>query len=134
MKKHDQAHVGLLQKIAYLFDKKQFWQLAGLAFLILIGGILETLGVSMMLPVAEAVMAPDKIMENELVGKAAAFLGITSSRNLVLWMLGALIAVFIFKNAYLLFLTYVQNTFVTRNRNRMISRVMREFLNRPYED
>lgn len=66
--------------------------------------------------------------------RAAAFLGIDSSRNLILWMLGALIGIFVFKNVYLLFLTYVQNTFVTRNRNRMISRVMREFLNRPYED
>lgn len=79
-------------------------------------------------------MAPDKVMGNELVGRVAAFLGITSSRNLIVWMLGALIAIFIFKNVYLLFLTFVQNTFVTRNRNRMISRVMREFLNRPYED
>ena len=134
MKKQSQEQVGLLQKIAYLFERKQFWQLGGLAFLILIGGILETLGVSMMLPVAEAVMAPDEIMENELVAGVAAFLGIDSSRTLVLWMLGALIAIFVFKNVYLLFLTYVQNTFVTRNRNRMISRVMREFLNRPYED
>ena len=134
MKKQDQAQVGLLKKIAYLFDRKQLWQLGGLAVLILIGGVLETLGVSMMLPVAEAVMAPDKVMENELVGKITVLLGITSSRSLIVWMLGALIAIFIFKNAYLLFLTFVQNTFVTRNRNRMISRVMREFLNRPYED
>ncbi len=134
MKKQSQTQVGLLQKIAYLFDRKQLWQLGGLAVLILIGGILETLGVSMMLPVAEAVMAPDKVMENELVGRITALLGITSPRQLIVWMLGALIAIFIFKNAYLLFLTFVQNTFVTRNRNRMISRVMREFLNRPYED
>ncbi len=134
MKKQSQTQVGLLQKIAYLFDRKQLWQLSGLAVLILIGGILETLGVSMMLPVAEAVMAPDKVMENELVGRITALLGITSPRQLIVWMLGALIAIFIFKNAYLLFLTFVQNTFVTRNRNRMISRVMREFLNRPYED
>ncbi len=126
--------VTLLQKIAYLFDRKQLWQLGGLAVLILIGGILETMGVSMMLPVAEAVMAPDKVMENELVSQIAAFLGVTSSRDLIVMMLGALIVIFIFKNAYLLFLTFVQNTFVTRNRNRMISRVMREFLNRPYED
>lgn len=124
----------LLQKIAYLFDKRQLWQLGGLAVLILIGGFLECLGISMMLPVAEAVMAPDKIMNNKLVGRITVFLGIDSSRNLIIWMLGALIAIFILKNAYLLFLTYVQNTFVTRNRNRMISRVMREFLNRPYED
>lgn len=134
MKKHDQPQVGLLQKIAYLFERRQLWQLGGLAVLILIGGVLETLGVSLMLPVAEAVMAPEKVMENELVGKIAGLLRITSSRSLIVWMLGVLIAVFIFKNIYLLFLTFIQNTFVTRNRNRMISRVMREFLNRPYED
>lgn len=49
-KENEQKKVGLLQKIAYLFDKKQMVQLAGLAVLILIGGILETLGVSMMRP------------------------------------------------------------------------------------
>ncbi len=130
----EQAKVGLLQKIAYLFDRKQLWQLAGLAVLILIGGTLETLGVSMMLPVVEAIMSPDKVMENELVSGIADFLHITSSRELIFCMLTAMIFLFVFKNAYLLFQTYVQNTFVTRNRNRMISRVMREFLNRPYED
>ena len=104
MKKQSQEQAGLLQKIAYLFERKQLWQLGGLAVLILIGGILETLGVSMMLPVAEAVMSPDKVMENELVGRVAALLGISSSRSLIVWMLGALIAVFVFKNAYLLFL------------------------------
>lgn len=133
-KRNGQEKVGLLQKIAYLFDKRQLIQLAGLAVLILIGGTLETLGVSMMLPLVQAIMSPDEIMENELVGRIAALLHIGSSRELILWMLGATIFLFIFKNAYLLFQTYVQNTFVTRNRNRMISRVMREFLNRPYED
>ena len=64
----EQKKVGLLQKIAYLFEKKQMVQLVGLAVLILIGGILETLGVSMMLPLVQALMSPDKIMENEMVG------------------------------------------------------------------
>lgn len=133
-KGNEQKKVGLLQKIAYLFDKKQMVQLAGLAVLILIGGTLETLGVSMMLPLVQAIMSPDKLMENDIVSGVASFLRIDSSRNLTLWLLGATIFLFIFKNVYLLFQTYVQNTFVTRNRNRMISRVMREFLNRPYED
>lgn len=133
-KENEQKQVGLLQKIAYLFDKKQMIQLAGLAVMILIGGILETLGVSMMLPLVQAIMSPDEIMGNELAASIVAFLHIDSSRNLILWLLGVTIFLFIFKNAYLLFQTYVQNTFVTRNRNRMISRVMREFLNRPYED
>ncbi|MCM1266978.1 MAG: ABC transporter ATP-binding protein/permease [Bacteroidales bacterium] len=124
----------LLQKIAYLFDRRQLWQLAGLAVLILIGGVLETLGVSMMLPVVDAVMAPEEFMEKSYVKGIAAALHIESSRQIIIVMLVSLIALFVVKNLYLLFQVYVQNTFVTRNRNRMISRVMREFLNRPYED
>lgn len=126
--------VTLLQKVGYLFDRKQKIQLAGLAVLILIGGILETMGVSLLMPVVTAVMDPEAVMENELAARIAEALNIRTNRQLIILMLGVLIILYVFKNAYLLFQTYVQNTFVTRNRNRMISRVMREFLNRPYED
>ena len=139
MKKHtseenQEKKVTLLQKVSYLFDRKQKRQIAGLALLILIGGLLETVGVSMLLPVVQAIMDPEQLMENELVGKVTKALHIETSRQVIILMLGALIALYVVKNAYLLFQTYVQNTFVTRNRNRMISRVMREFLNRPYEE
>ncbi len=133
-KEKQETKVTLLQKVSYLFDKKQKKQIIGLAVLILIGGMLETMGVSMLLPVVQAIMDPEKIMENEIVGRLADFLQIQTSRQLIILMLGSLIGLYVVKNAYLLFLTYVQNTFVTRNRNRMISRVMREFLNRPYEE
>ena len=126
--------VTLLHKVGYLFDRKQKKQILGLAVLILIGGLLETMGVSLLLPVVQAIMDPEAIMENELVGAVADLLQIKTSRQLIILMLGSLIALYVIKNMYLLFLTYVQNTFVTRNRNRMISRVMREFLSRPYEE
>ncbi len=124
----------MLQKISYMFDRRQKRQIAGLAVLILIGGVLETLGVSMMLPVVQVIMDTDSFMANKYVSRIVAVLHIESGKQLVILMLAALIALFVIKNGYLLFQTYVQNTFVTRNRNRMISRVMREFLNRPYEE
>ncbi|MDE6386341.1 MAG: ABC transporter ATP-binding protein/permease [Lachnospiraceae bacterium] len=123
----------MLHKVGYLFDKKQKRQLVGLAVLILIGGMLETLGVSLLLPVVEVLMNPEDILDNQFVAIVVDTLNIQSSTQLIIIMLGTLIVLYIVKNAYLLFQTYVQNTFVTRNRNRMISRVMREFLNRPYE-
>ena len=126
--------VNMLRKVGYLFEKKQKRQLVGLGVLILIGGLLETLGVGMLLPVVEVIMNPEAVMENELVAKVAEILDIHSSGQMIITMLGALIALYVIKNVYLLFQVYVQNTFVTRNRNRMISRVMREFLNRPYEE
>ncbi len=125
--------VSMLHKVGYLFDKKQKRQLVGLAVLILIGGMLETLGVSLLLPVVEVLMNPEDILDNQFVAIVVDTLNIQSSTQLIIIMLGTLIVLYIVKNAYLLFQTYVQNTFVTRNRNRMISRVMREFLNRPYE-
>lgn len=130
----NQNKVSMLQKISYMFDRRQKRQMAGLAVLILIGGVLETLGVSMMLPVVQVIMDPDSFMGNKYVSQMVEILHIESGRQLILFMLAALIVLFVVKNAYLLFQTYVQNTFVTRNRNRMISRVMREFLNRPYEE
>ena len=125
--------VSMLHKVGYLFDKKQKRQLVGLAVLILIGGMLETLGVSLLLPVVEVLMNPEDILDNQFVAIVVDTLNIQSSTQLIIIMLGTLIVLYIVKNAYLLFQTYVQNTFVTRNRNRMISRVMRDFLNRPYE-
>lgn len=135
-KEEKQEQVTLLKKIAYLFDNKQRLQLVGLAVMILIGGILETLSVSIMVPMMQAIMEPEQFMQNRYVSMVIEFLPIKieSGRELVMLMLGTMIALFIVKNLYLLLQTYVQNTFVTRNRNRMISRVMREFLNRPYEE
>lgn len=133
-KEEQTKKVTMMQKIGYLFDRKQKGQLAGLAVLILIGGVLETLGVSMMLPVVNVIMDPESIMDNVWVIRIMDSLHIENSTQLIILILGAVIALFVIKNAYLLFQTYVQNTFVTRNRNRMISRVMREFLNRPYEE
>lgn len=135
-KAENQEKVTMLKKIAYLFDHKQRLQLVGLAVMILVGGILETLSISMMVPVVQAIMEPERVLNNRYVGGILEFLSIkiSTGRELIMLMLGVLIVLFIVKNLYLLLQTYVQNTFVTRNRNRMISRVMREFLNRPYEE
>lgn len=127
------AGVSMLRKVGYLFDRKQKWQFVGLGVLILIGGVLETLGVSMLLPVVEIIMNPDAVMNNSLVQKIVHVLGISGSRQMIILMLGTLIALYVIKNIYLLFQVYAQNTFVAHCKNRMITRVLREFLNRPYE-
>ena len=58
---------------------------------------------------------------------------IQDTGQVTLALIIVLMAVYVIKNLYILFLTYKQNSFITRNRNKMISRVMAEFLNRPYE-
>ena len=130
--------VSLLGKIGYIFDKKQKGQLVLLAVLILIGGVFETLGVSVMVPVVSTIIVPktlhDFIDRHEQVSNLINILGLDSDMKIACVLLITMIALFVVKNTYMLFLIYKQNTFVARARNDMISRVMREFLNRPYED
>lgn len=127
----------LLQKINAIFDGKQKRQLVILGVMIFIGGFLETLGVSAMIPVVTVLLTPEQIQgyidRYEVLQKVCDTFHITGVSQLTVSLLLLLMAVYVIKNLYILFLTYKQNTFITRNRNNMISRVMAEFLNRPYE-
>ena len=130
----------ILKKLNYIFDRKQKRQLAGLGVMIFFGGIIETLGVGAMIPVVTAILSPDTLLgyieKIPILSKICSALSIdvTHISNLTTSLIILLIVVYIIKNLYLLLLVHRQNTFVSYARNDMISRVMREFLNRPYED
>ncbi len=135
---NDSKKVSLFTKLNYIFDRKQKGQLVILAVLILIGGVFETLGVSMILPVVSIILSPDALHRNiakiPWLQDALNAVGLSTDIKLTSALLIVLILLFVIKNSYLLFLIHRQNTFISRSRNDMISRVMREFLNRPYED
>ena len=135
---NDSKKVGLFTKLNYIFDRKQKGQLVILAVLILIGGVFETLGVSMILPVVSIILSPDALHRNiakiPWLQDILNAVGLNTDLRLTSALLIILILLFVVKNSYLLFLIHRQNTFISRSRNDMISRVMREFLNRPYED
>lgn len=128
----------MLQKINYIFDKKQKLMFIVLGILIFIGGILETLGVGTMIPVVTVLLTPDKLQStidgNATLTKICAFFNVTNASDLTTFLLILLMIVFVVKNLFILFQVSVQTKFIAHNRNKMISRVMAEFLNRPYED
>ncbi len=130
--------LNLFQKINYIFDKKQKKYLVLLGFMILIGGVFETFSVGMLVPVVGVILDPKSLQEAmdkvPVLANIAYGMGLNTEKKQITALLSLLIIIYIVKNAYLLFLTYQQNTFIAKTRNDMISRVMREFLNRPYED
>lgn len=129
--------ITLFGKIRSIFDRKQKIQLVILGVMIFIGGLLETLGVGAMIPVVQALLAPDKLLQYidkyAELKKLCTFFHIDTVKQITMALLIGMMAIYIVKNLYILFLTYKQNSFITQNRNKMISRVMAEFLNRPYE-
>ncbi len=129
--------ITLFDKIRYILDRKQKIQLVALGVMIFFGGLLETLGVGVMIPVVTALLTPEEMQEYidkyAFLQKICDTLHIRNMGQVTMALLVGLMGVYVIKNLYILLLTYKQNSFIAQNRNNMISRVMAEFLNRPYE-
>ncbi len=108
-------------------------QICLLGILILVSGLLETVSVSGVLPIVWVIMDPVKSQENRWIRLAMDTLGVDSIERFIVPLLTAMIVLYAVKNAFLLFMVNVQNKFIAFNRNKLISQVLREFLNRPYE-
>lgn len=122
-----------LKKLAYIFDKKEKLMILLLAVMIFIGGILETFSVSALFPVVAVILDAEAIMQNKYVAIILKFIPVRDTRELTIALLSLMMVLFVLKNAYALLQINVQTKFIATSRNKLISRVLREFLNRPYE-
>ena len=123
----------MIKKMRYILDRRQKMQICLLGILILVSGLLETVSVSGVLPIVWVIMDPVKSQENRWIRLAMDTLGVDSIERFIVPLLTAMIVLYAVKNAFLLFMVNVQNKFIAFNRNKLISQVLREFLNRPYE-
>lgn len=123
----------MVKKLLAILDRQQKVRIAGLVVLILIGGLLETVGVSLILPLLTAILDEKSFAANEYVVLVMGLLGIKNIRTFIYILLGTLIFMYIFKAAYLIWLTYVQSKFVNRNRCRCTTNLLSQYLHKPYE-
>ena len=105
--------ISLYKKINYIFDRKQKNSLVGLGFMILLGGIFETLGVSMMVPVVTVILDPESLhraMDKvPALERLAYSLGLDSDKKQLCAILALLIIIYIVKNVVL---TLVSGLFI----------------------
>lgn len=123
----------IFKKLMHILNREQKKKMAGLGLMMFFGAMLEMLGVGLIMPVVEGVMAGDALLEKWYIRLLDDFLPFDTANEWLLFMIAAIIAVFIIKNAYLLLQTWVQARFVNKNQSRTISYMLEEYLNRPYE-
>lgn len=123
----------IIRKLSKVLSQKQKKRVAVLIVMIVISGLLETLGVSMILPIVTAIVQPNALTENEIVATLNQFLHCEDINQFMLVMIVGMIGVYILKNAYICFLYYVQNTFISNSQYRISRDLLQIYLNRPYE-
>lgn len=123
----------IIKKMLRLLDKKQKRTMFFLVFMMLIGAILEALGISVVVPIVQIVMDEQVLEKEGLVRTIYDFLGMQSQTGFTLVILGFMAVIFAVKNAYLFLQQKVLCHFIYTNQFSTSERMMKNYLKRDYE-
>ncbi|MGN1313704.1 MAG: ABC transporter ATP-binding protein [Lachnospiraceae bacterium] len=125
--------VKILKKMNRLLDARQKRIMIIIIFFMLIGGILESLSISAIIPVIKVLLDPNAVQGEGIVADLYRFLGSPGVNTFTMIMMLALIAAFVLKNLFLFLQNVMQFRFVYTNQFATSRRMMINFMNRPYE-
>lgn len=98
----------------------------------LIGALLETIGVSVILPLVQAVMYPEQLLENEKIARLVHLLNLTDSFQIVILVAGGVVFIYIVKNLYLIILSYIRAKFSSAIQKSLGVHMMKSYMKRGY--
>ena len=88
-----------LQKLLHILNKNQKKKVAGLGVMIFVGALMEMIGVGLIMPVVEGVMAPQQLLDKSYIRFLQRFLPFDTADEWLLFLIAAIIGVYIIKNA-----------------------------------
>lgn len=124
--------MNILKKVNYIFSKNQKIKSALLCVGLFIGALFELVGISFITELITLITDPSKIHSTAIFQKVYDILNLKSDREFFLWLVIGLIFVYIVKNAFLLWINYVQYTFVFNNQLRLSGRLIDCYMKKPY--
>lgn len=122
----------IIYKLVYVLSKEH--KRLGVLVLTLsfIGALLETLGVSAILPLINALMTPEVILENPLAGPILRTFQVTEKGEIILVVGGGIILLYLFKNIYFIFLAWVRAKYSCKVRRELSVNMMKSYMDRGY--
>ena len=99
---------------------------------ILIKALLETIGVSVLIPFVQAILNPEKLMNNKLLIPIISFLKISDTSSIIIFISLFVIIFYIIKNFYSLLCTYWQQKYRCYVQQDISVSILKEYLKQPY--
>lgn len=122
----------MFSQLAQILNRRQKQQAVILFFLLMITSILEMLGVSVVVPFIVAMLEPEKILSYQLVADITSVLNITSYKQLMFLVAGLIIAVYVLKNIFILFVNYYQSNYRNKLEKSLNVKMLNSYMKRPY--
>lgn len=98
----------------------------------IIYAVLETFGVSVIFPLLQAFLDPDKLMQNQYVGVFVDLFGLQSYRDIIFLVCMAIIAIYVFKNAFGIFFVWVSNKYACKVHRELSVQIMKAYMRQGY--
>ncbi len=124
--------IAMFRQLIYILDEKQRRRSVLLLLLFLVTALLETLGVSAVIPFIIALMSPESLMQYAIVQKVTAYLGIGNTKGLLLLIAAAVVVVYLVKDGMILVANYYQLRFRNEMERDLSTLMLRSYLNRDY--
>lgn len=122
----------MLRKTLYVMDTPQKILCVVVFFLICLGSVLECLGVSVIIPLVGIIQNPDAIVSNTFLGKWEWFATLSYSQ-VVTYVGGGVIFIYVFKNMYFIFLSWVRAKFSRKIGREISVKMFSSYLSRGYQ-
>lgn len=124
--------MSVLKKISYIFNIGQKIKAVLLCIGLFVGALFELAGVSLIAELVGLISDPERIHETGWMQRLYTFTRADSERTFFLYVVLALIGVYLFKNIYLILINYVKYTFVYNNQLKLSGRLIDCYLKKPY--
>lgn len=121
-----------INKLYYIFNRKQKIRFIELCFIMFVGSLLELAGVASIMPFVEVITKPEVIETNSLYRKIAEITHISEPGQFAVLIALTLIFIYILKNVYLVFMNYCQYRFTYNSQRQIAMKMMDCYMNQTY--
>ena len=122
----------LFLKIFSIFTPKELRYCAFLVIVMMVGAVLEAIGIGAILPLISLMGQPDFLVQHPEIAGYAAKLGITTHTELIIGLSLLLIILYALKNLYLAWQLRLQINFSISNQIQFSKELMANYLAKPY--
>ena len=122
----------LFRKIAYILTREQKIYSIGLVFMIIVNACFEVGGVSIIIPVIGILVSPEQLYESKFC-ELFPIIKTLQYRNTVIVIISAVILLYLIKNIYSGFFSWVRNKYACKIQREMSIAIMKSYMSRGYE-
>ncbi|MFR0800943.1 MAG: ABC transporter ATP-binding protein [Suilimivivens sp.] len=121
-----------INKLRFILSREQKFYCVVVFIMAAISAVLEILGVSMVIPLLSVIMSIDQIRGNVYVKPILEALHLSSDTQIIIFICTGVALIYIFKNAFAIFYTWVSTKFANKIRRELALRIFNAYVRQGY--